>query len=286
MSYAQAVADLIAQRLANEEESVPLNALILARAVDAILPGQLSSTVGFFVVGTRRLVAPSDLMGSVDLPGCRFRALFAPADLSFDVSLADFPEVLKSDFNAGDLPGLIGDDNVAIMAGLADLWDSNVRKSGLLSGDQCDMAVRLCHLGIIVTPELAENMSRMFPTLAVGLREPPDMTGDRRLAWTGIVTAFKPIMDAYADKNLATARQAVADAKANVALWDGVYSAVNAIAVVPSELAAAVLNSAKSVLLTGPVMALLGVVVLGLLAIWFLPSLLAARTARAASGGA
>lgn len=288
--YQTAVADLMRQRRDSGLEDVPLNVLILGRAVDAALPGIIEARNGFFYMGSVRIETPSDLNGTINIPGVRFRHLLMVGDQDGLVMTDDPPAVVLVPFGIGGISSLIGAENIAIIAGLSKIWKERIGPSGLLPPESVKAALALLSIGIIVTPETAEQLTAAFPRLPLALRNIPNATPERRAAWYEIAERMRADLAAYYRKQVAVAAAAVDAAAADVAFWDKIYKAVEAVRDLPATAAGAALgvagaavSSAWGVFARGPFFLLAGLGVAAAAVWWFWP-MLAGKAVKLAKG--
>lgn len=267
--YATAVADLMRQRRDAGEEDVPLNLLILGRALDAMLPGKLEAKNGQFYIGSARMTGVADLYGTVGIPAVAFKQLLMVGDQSGLVSTEEgAAPALMVPFGIGALSPWIGAVNVEFLSNLAATWKDQIAASGLQSPDAVKSAIVLLSIGIIVVPETAERLTADRPRLAINLRDIPDATVGRRAAWYLIAEKLRGALTSYYGKQVAEAAAAVASAQRDVAFWDGVYTAVKAVRDAPATIAGAALDAAGKVFFRGPVIVLALIVAAGV-GLWY-----------------
>lgn len=274
--YATAVADLMRQRRDGGQEDVPLNLLILGRALDVVLPGKLEARNGNFYIGSARMSGVSDLYGTVGIPAVAFKQLLMVGDQSGLIPTEDPPAALMVPFGIGALSPWIGAVNVEFLLTLAGVWKNQIASTGLQSADAVKSAIALLSIGIIVIPETAERLTAAQPRLALGLVNIPNATDGTRAAWYLIAERLRTALSAYQGKQVAEASAAVASAQRDVAFWEGVYSATQAIRDLPATVAGAALDAAGSVFLRGPVLIIAGIVAAGA-ALWFFWPRIAAK---------
>lgn len=267
--YATAVADLMRQRREGGQEDVPLNLLILGRALEAMLPGQLEARGGQFYIGTARMNGIADLFGTVQIPGVTFKQLLMVGDQPGLVSTEEgAAPALMVPFGIGSLSPWIGAINVEFLSNLAAVWKDRIGPSGLQSPIAVKAAVSLLSIGIIVLPETAERLTAERPRLALGLRDIEDATTGRRAAWYLIAENLRGALGSYQGKQIADAAAAVASAQRDVAFWDGVYAATKAVRDLPATVAGAALDAAGKVFFRGPIIAVV-LIVGGGAALWY-----------------
>lgn len=274
--YATAVADLMRQRRDGGQEDVPLNILILGRALDAVLPGRLEARNGQFYMGSARMSGVGDLYGTIPIPAVAFKQLLMVGDQSGLIPTTDPPPALMVPFGIGALAPWIGAVNVEFLSNLAGVWNNQIAASNLLPPAAVKNAIALLSIGIIVLPETAERLTEARPRLAVDLRDIPGATTGTRAAWYLIAEKLRGVYSQYLGRQIAEANAAVLAAQRDVAFWDGVYAATKAIADAPANLAGAALDAAGSVLFRGPIITV-ALVVLGLAGLWFFWPQLAAK---------
>lgn len=231
--YTDIIRAFCAQRVAFFDGTAPLNMIVAARLADALVPGELRATNGFFSFGGARLTDVKELASHLAIPGARVRSMQAPADLSFIVDCSSPPAVLLTDFTAADLGKFIGASNLDFLASLRSLWDVNVRRSMIFAGYQIDRAVLAVSIGAIVYPESPVVLANLFPSLPSDLTHPTFANDDVARAYDALVLMVKPIMTDYANRNLAVAASELQKATQRAEFWDSFYAVTEAVRDLP-----------------------------------------------------
>lgn len=284
MSYSSAVADLMRQCRETGLEEVPVNILILGRALDAALPGRLEARNGNFYIGSARMIDVSVLYGTIQIPAVSFKQITMVGDISGVVSTDSPPSVFMQNFSAGDISGYIGKGNVEFLSLMSEIWKNRIASTGLQSADSIKAALALLSIGIIVVPDTAERLKVSQPRLPVSFLDVPNVTTERRAAWYTIAERMRKDLSGYYKKQLDVASAAVAAAARDVAFWDGVYTVVLTVRDLPATAAGVVVSAASSVFIRKPIIILASVVAAGA-AVWFFwPKLLATFLKRAPRG--
>lgn len=287
-NYQTAVADLLRQRREQGQEDVPLNLLIIGRAIDAALPGKLSAKNGNFYVDSNRIDGPADLIGTVRIPGVRFKHLLMVGDQTGLVDVNNPPPAVLYPFGVGSISAQVGAINLEFIGSLSKIWQNRIKPSGLLTDDQVKAALALLSVGIIVIPETAERLTADYPRMPDDLRQPPNISPERRAAWYKIAEGLRPALSTYYKAQVADAAAATAAAERDAAFWDSVYKATEAVRDLPAtaagaglDLAGSAVKSAFGVFFQKPFLIIAGLGVVGVALWWFWPRLARAAAAKA-----
>ena len=209
--YNRLASDMVAQ-LRAENRNGPIRNFSNLQAFLALNPSDTTVRGGIPRLG-----------GKVDVRDLGIPGLEADGPLFLSSHPGEFnphspPGRLLSPFQAADLEPYTGPAYPALHLELSALWHSKVLGTALLSQQEADGVAKLLDSGNVV--------------FAV-----PDL--GRGKAWSLLAAEMRTIRQEYNRKNIASARQAIAESQAAVQRWNAIYDAVQAIADLPATIVTA-----------------------------------------------
>ncbi len=227
MDYAQASVKWFAFLRENGlRESVSLNELALAKAMDAVDPGQLELSGngsalkhrGVLLAATHAALAPL-----LRMPGFRFAMYVEQADWSMRVPVSSAPPA--------DPLSRMGPLNRAFAASLRKLTRDRLAPLGIVPTDKL---LAVLDAGVVAMPASAGKIKVVAPFTALDQLAPVDLVE----SWNAIVAEFDSAWSGFLARQLEAGQRAIEDSHAAIARWEAIERAVMAVRDLPQTVVA------------------------------------------------